>query len=183
MKDIYVSDLATFEEQRMFDAFFLLLSKQTRSTKANKPYLSLILCDKTGQIEARVWEPGDPRIAKDIQRGDLVKARGCVSKFDDRMQMKVDQIRRATADEVDKADLMPATTYDVDQLWRDLMGFVESLTEPNLKLLLTTILSNPELAQAYREAPAARQLHHAWLGGLLEHVVSLLGLADRVATH
>ena len=183
MKDIYVSDLATFEEQRMFDAFFLLLSKQTRSTKANKPYLSLILCDKTGQIEARVWEPGDPRIAKDIQRGDLVKARGCVSKFDDRMQMKVDQIRRATADEVDKADLMPATTYDVDQLWRDLMGFVESLTEPNLKLLLTTILSNPELAQAYREAPAARQLHHAWLGGLLEHVVSLLKLADRVVPH
>jgi 3'-5' exoribonuclease len=183
MKDIYVSDLATFEEQRMFDAFFLLLSKQTRSTKTNKPYLSLILCDKTGQIEARVWEPGDPRIAKDIQRGDLVKARGCVSKFDDRMQMKVDQIRRATADEVDKADLMPATTYDVDQLWRDLMGFVESLTEPNLKLLLTTILSNPELAQAYREAPAARQLHHAWLGGLLEHVVSLLKLADRVVPH
>jgi 3'-5' exoribonuclease len=180
MKEIYVSDLATFEEQRMFDAFFLLLSKQTRSTKTNKPYLSLILCDKTGQLEARVWEPGDPRIAKDVERGDIVKARGCVSKFDDRMQMKVDQIRRATAGEVDKTDLMPATTYDVDQLWRDLMGFVESFTEPNLKLLLTTILSNPELAQAYREAPAARQLHHAWLGGLLEHVVSLLKLADRV---
>jgi 3'-5' exoribonuclease len=183
MKDIFVSDLAAFDEQRMFDAFFLLLSKQTRSTKTNKPYLSLMLSDKTGQLEARVWEPGDPRIAKDIQRGDLVKARGCVSKFDDRMQMKVDHIRRATADEVDKADLMPATTYDVDQLWRDLMGFVESLTEPNLKLLLTTILSNPELAQAYREAPAARQLHHAWLGGLLEHVVSLLKLADRVVPH
>jgi len=183
MKDIYVSDLAAFEEQRMFDAFFLLISKQARSTKTNKPYLSLIFSDKTGQLEARVWEPGDPRIAKDVERGDVVKARGCVSKFDDRMQMKVDQIRRATAGEVDKADLMPATTYDVDQLWLDLMGFVESCGEPNLKLLLTTILSDPELAQAYREAPAARQLHHAWLGGLLEHVVSLLKLADRVVPH
>ena len=183
MKDIYVADLAAFEEQRMFDGFFLLLAKQTRSTKTNKPYLSLIFCDKTGQMEARVWEPGDPRIAKDVERGDIVKARGCVSKFDDRMQMKVDQIRRAAAGEVDKADLMPATTYDVDELWRDLMGFVESFTEPHLKLLLTTILSDPELAQAYREAPAARQLHHAWLGGLLEHVVSLLKLADRVVPH
>ncbi len=183
MKDIYVADLAAFEEQRMFDGFFLLLSKQTRSTKTNKPYLSLIFCDKTGQMEARVWEPGDPRISKDVERGDIVKVRGCVSKFDDRMQMKVDQIRRAAAGEVDKADLMPATTYDVDQLWRDLMGFVESFTEPHLKLLLTTILSDPELAQAYREAPAARQLHHAWLGGLLEHVVSLLKLADRVVPH
>ena len=183
MKDIFVSDLAGFDEQRNFDAFFLLLSKQTRSTKTNKPYLSLIFADKTGQLEARVWEPGDSRIAKDAERGDLVKVRGCVSRFDERMQMKVEQLRRATADEVDKADLLPATAYDVDQLWRDLLGFVESFTEPHLKLLVTTILSKPELAQAYREAPAARQLHHAWLGGLLEHVVSLLKLADRVVPH
>ena len=180
MKDIYIADLVGFEEGKIFDGYFLLLSRQTRSTKTNKPYLNLILCDKTGQLEGRVWDPGDPRIAKDVERGDIVKARGCVSRFDDRIQMKVEQIRRATAGEVNKADLMPATTYDVDAMWRELLAFVESFTEPNLKLLLTTILSNPELAQAYREAPAARQLHHAWLGGLLEHVISLLRLADRV---
>ena len=183
MKDIYIADLAGFEEGKVFDGYFLLLSRQTRSTKSNKPYLNLILCDKTGQLEGRVWDPNDPRVAKDLDRGDIVKARGCVSRFDDRLQMKVEQMRRAAAGEVDKADLMPATTFNVDELWRDLMGFVESFTEPNLKLLVTTILSNPELAQAYREAPAARQLHHAWLGGLLEHVVSLLKLADRVVPH
>ena len=183
MKDIYIADLAGFEEGKIFDGYFLLLSRQTRSTKTNKPYLNLILCDKTGQLEGRVWDPNDPRIAKELDRGDIVKARGCVNRFDDRLQMKVEQIRRAAAGEVDKGDLMPATTYNVDELWRDLMGFVESFTEPNLKLLVTTILSNPELAQAYREAPAARQLHHAWLGGLLEHVVSLLKLADRVVPH
>lgn len=183
MKDLYIADLAGFEEQKVFDTFFLLLSKQTRSTKTNKPYLSLIFCDKTGQLEARVWEPGDGRIAKDVERGDLVKVRGCVSRFDERLQMKVEQLRRAQEDEVDRADMMPATTYDVDGLWRDLMGFVDSFTEPHLKQLLTTILSDAELAQAYREAPAARQLHHAWLGGLLEHVVSLLKLADRVVPH
>jgi 3'-5' exoribonuclease len=183
MKDIYIADLGGFEEGKIFDGFFLLLQRQTRSTKTNKPYLSLILCDKTGQLEGRVWDPNDSRIGKDLDRGDIVKARGTVSRFDDRLQMKVEQMRRAVAGEVDKADLMPATTYDVDELWRDLMGFVESFTEPNLKLLLTAILSKPELAQAYREAPAARQLHHAWLGGLLEHVVSLLKLADRVVPH
>ncbi len=180
MKDIYIADLAGFEEGKIFDGFFLLLSRQTRSTKTNKPYLNLILCDKTGQLEGRIWDPGDPRIAKDVERGDIVKARGSVSRFDDRMQMKVEQIRRAAAGEVDKADLMPATTCDVDAMWREVLDFVESFTEPNLKLLLTTILGNVELAQAYREAPAARQLHHAWLGGLLEHVISLLRLADRV---
>ena len=183
MKDIYVSDLAGFDEQKVFDAYFLLLSRQTRSTRTNKPYFSLILSDKTGQLEARAWEPDDPRIGKDVVRGDVVKVRGCISRFDDRVQMKVEQMRRAQDGEVDRADMMPATTYDVDELWRTLTSFVESFTEPHLKLLLLTILGDPAIAQAYREAPAARQLHHAWLGGLLEHVVSLLKLADRVVPH
>ncbi len=183
MKDIYISDLNGFDEQKVFDAYFLLLSKQTRSTRTNKPYFSLMLCDRTGQLEARVWEPDDPRVAKDVVRGDVVKVRGCVSRFDDRTQMKVEQMRRALDGESDRADMLPATTYNVDELWSTLMGFVESFTEPHLKSLLQTILSDPQLAQAYREAPAARQLHHAWLGGLLEHVVSLLKLADRVVPH
>jgi 3'-5' exoribonuclease len=183
MKDIYIADLAGFDEGKNFDGYFLLLQKQLRTTKSNKPYLFITLCDKTGAIEGRVWEPADPRIAKEIERGDIVKVRGSVSRFDDRLQMKVEQVRRAMTGEVDKTDLMPSTAYDVDALWRELLGFVESFAEPNLKLLLTTLLVDPQLAQAYREAPAARQLHHAWLGGLLEHVISLLRLADRVAPH
>jgi 3'-5' exoribonuclease len=183
MKDIFVADLASFEEGKLFDSFFLVLSRQLRTTQSNKPYLSLIFCDKTGQLEGRAWEPEDPRIAKDFERGDVVKARGCISRFNDRLQMKVEQLRKAMPAEIDKSDLMPATTYDVDTLWRQLLSFVESFTEPHLKLLLTTLLADPLLVVAFREAPAAKQLHHAWLGGLLEHVVSLLTLADRVAPH
>ncbi|HUN83864.1 MAG TPA: HD domain-containing protein [Terracidiphilus sp.] len=183
MKDIFVSDLAGFDEGRVFDGFFLLLSRQQRSTKSNKPYLNLILGDKTGQLEGRVWDLSDPRIMKDAVKGDIVKARGCVARFEDRLQMKVEQLRRATLCEVDKTDLLPGTTYDVSELWQKLLAYVESFTEPNLKLLLTTILADSRMAELYREAPAARQLHHAWLGGLLEHVVSLLNLGDRVAPH
>ena len=183
MKDIYIADVANFDEGKLFDGFFLVLAKQQRTTKNNKPYLSLILGDKTGQLEGRVWELSDPRIAKDFERGDIVKARGSASRFDDRLQMKIDQLRKAAAGEADKSDLLPATIYDVADLWRQLLGFVDSLTNPDLKLLLSTMLTDSAIAQAYREAPAARQLHHAWLGGLLEHVVSLLKLADRVASH
>jgi 3'-5' exoribonuclease len=183
MKDIYIADLANFEEGKLFDGFFLVLAKQQRTTKTNKPYLNLILGDKTGQLEGRVWELGDPRIAKDFDRGDVVKARGSASRFDDRLQMKIDQLRVATPGEVDKSDLLPSTTYDVAALWKQLLSFVESFTNPYLKLLLNTILADPAIAGAYREAPAAKQLHHAWLGGLLEHVVSLLTLAERVAPH
>lgn len=183
MKDIYVSDLSTFEESKIFDGFFLVLHKQQRTTKTNKPYLNLILGDKTGQVEGRIWDPGDSRIAREFERGDIAKVRGCVSRFDDRLQMKVEYLRKATASEVERSDLLPSTTYDVDELWRKLLGFVESFTDPDLRRLLNALLADSGLAQAFREAPAAKQLHHAWLGGLLEHVVSLLTLADRVAPH
>jgi 3'-5' exoribonuclease len=183
MKDIYIADLANFDEGKLFDGYFLVLTKQQRTTKTNKPYLNLILGDKTGQLEGRVWEPGDPRIARDFDRGDIVKARGSASRFDDRLQMKIDQLRLAQPSEVDKSDLLPSTTYDVAALWRQLLSFVDSLANDDLKLLLTTMLDDPAIADAYRQAPAAKQLHHAWLGGLLEHVVSLLTLTDRVAPH
>ncbi|HVC48283.1 MAG TPA: OB-fold nucleic acid binding domain-containing protein [Terracidiphilus sp.] len=183
MKDLYIADLSGLEEGHSFDGFFLLLSTQQRTTRTGKPYLNLTLADKTGQLEARVWDPADPRIARDLVRGDLVKARGSVSRFEDRLQMKVEQIRKAAPTEADRADMLPATKLDVDELWQTLLGFVDSFTEPHLQHLLKTILGDPALARAYREAPAARQLHHAWLGGLLEHVVSLLTLADRVAPH
>ncbi len=183
MKDIFVSDLASFEEGKQFDSFFLLLARQLRTTQTNKPYLHLVFCDKSGQIEARAWEPEDPRIAKDAARGDLIKVRGYVQRFNDRLQLKVEQLRKAHAHEADKADMMPATTYDVDALWNQLLGIVESFTDPHLKLLLSTILADPRISASFREAPAAKQLHHAWLGGLLEHVVSLLSLADRVVPH
>src|SRR5579864_8977028 len=95
MKDIYVSDLASFEEGKLFDSFFLVLARQLRTTQSNKPYLHLMFCDKTGQVEARSWEPDDPRMAKDFARGDVVKVRGCVQRFNERMQLKIEQLRKA----------------------------------------------------------------------------------------
>ena len=183
MKDIYIADIATMDEGRAFDSFFLVLAKQQRLTKTGKPYLNLMLGDRSGQIEARVWEPGDPRIAKEFDKGDVVKARGSASRFDERLQMKVDQLRLTTPGEVEKSDLLPATTYNVDELWQKLAATIDSFTNAALRSLLLALLEEPALRAAYREAPAARQLHHAWLGGLLEHVVSLLGLAERVAAH
>lgn len=181
MKEIYIADLTSYEEGKFFDSYFLVLARQQRTTQANKPYLNLLFCDKTGQLEGRAWDPADPRIARDFDRGDVVKVRACVSRFNDRLQIKVDQLRKAQPSEIDKSDLMPSTIYDVETLWSQLMGFVESFTEPHLKLLITTLLNDPQIGGKFREAPAAKQLHHAWLGGLLEHVVSLLTLADRVA--
>lgn len=183
MKEIYIADLSGLEESRIFDAYFLVLTRQQRITRNNKPYLNLTLADKTGQMEARVWEPGDPRITREFDRGDVVKVRGCVARFDDRCQIKVDQLRKAQDGEAALEDMLPSTIFDVNELWSRVNAVVQSITNPHLKRLLEALLTDGEIARAYREAPAARQLHHAWLGGLLEHVVSLLGLAEKVAGH
>lgn len=183
MKDLYIADLALREEGVPFDGFFLVLSRQQRTTKTNKPYLSLQLGDRTGSIEARIWEPNDHRIEKDFDRGNIVKVRAATSRFGEQLQLKVDALRHAYDNEAVLADMLPATTRDVTELWQEFEGFIESFTTPDLKRLLRALFDQSELAAAFREAPAAKQLHHAWLGGLLEHVVSLLTLADRVAQH
>jgi 3'-5' exoribonuclease len=183
MKEIYIADLASYEEGKPFDSFFLVLNRQQRTTKTNKPYLNVTLGDKSGQLDGRVWDPADARIAREFERGHTVKIRGCVSRFNEGLQIKIEQLRLALPDESDKADMLPATTQDVATLWNTLQGTVASVRNPHLQQLLTTILADEAIAGAFREAPAARGLHHAWLGGLLEHVVSLLGLAERVAAH
>lgn len=183
MKEIYIADLARFDESRIFDSIYLVLNKQQRTTKASKAYLILHLGDNTGQIESRIWEPGDPRIAQNFAKGDVVKVRGCVSRFDSTVQLKVEQLKKLNPGEFDRTDLLPATTYNIDELWTQLEAAVASFTNPFLKQLVGNMISDPALHAALREAPAAKQLHHAFLGGLLEHVVSLLGLADRVVPH
>jgi 3'-5' exoribonuclease len=183
MKDSYIADLARLDENHLLESHYLVLSKQQRTTRTAKPYLSLILGDNSGQIEARVWDPTDSRIAADFSKGDVIKVRAAVSKFEGVLQLKIERLRKLAITEFDRSDLLPATTYDVAELWSKLEAAVASFTDPDLQRLILAILADPAIREAFREAPAAKQLHHAWLGGLLEHVVSLIGLADGVVPH
>ncbi len=183
MKEIYIADLARHDESRSFDSIYLVLSKQQRTTRTAKAYLSLILGDNSGQIEARVWDIADPRISADFAKGDAVKVRGTAAKFEGVMQLKVEQLKKLAAHEYDRADLLPATTFDIDELWQQLEEAIARFTDLDLQRLVMAMLADPAVRSAYREAPAAKQLHHAFLGGLLEHVVSLIGLAEKVVPH
>src|ERR1022692_3886370 len=183
MKDIFIADLSRQDENKPFDSIYLVLSKQHRTTRSAKPYISLILGDNSGQIEARIWDPADNRIASDFNKGDVVKARACCSKFEGVLQLKIDLLKKLGPGDYDRSDLLPATTYSIVDLWQKLELAVASFTDPWLQQLVVSLLADPAIREAFREAPAAKQLHHAWLGGLLEHVVSLLGLADKVVPH
>jgi 3'-5' exoribonuclease len=179
MKEPSIADLPRFENQ-VITGFFVVGAKQTRSKKDGAPYFALTLGDSTGQIEARMWDTAE---AGEFAAGDVVKLRGQVCRYQEKFQINVERIRRAEAGEFELGDFVPRTERDIDELWAELNGYVESFTEPHLKALLRSFLDDADIARALREAPAAKSMHHAWLGGLLEHVVSLLGICDLAAKH
>jgi 3'-5' exoribonuclease len=113
----------------------------------------------------------------------VVKLRGQVSRYQDKLQLTLDRIRRAEPAEYDLGDFVPKTSRDVDELWAELNGYVASFTNPHLQSLLRAFLDDPEISSALKVAPAAKSMHHAWIGGLLEHIVSLLGISDLAVRH
>jgi 3'-5' exoribonuclease len=181
MKEIYVEDVAKFENQAVV-SFFAVTSKQLRSRKDGGQYMALTLGDRTGQIESRMWD-NFADAAAGFEQGDVVKVRAEVCRFNGRLQLNLEKLRLANADEFDLTDYVPRTRKDVEELWSALVRSVDSFSDLSLQALVRSFLDDPVFAAAFREAPAARSLHHAWLGGLLEHVVSLLGICDLVAHH
>ena len=181
MKEVFIADLAKFEEQSI-TSFFAASVKSLRDKKDGGKYLALILTDRSGSIEARMWDDA-AEAAPEFEQGDVVKVKAQVCRYNERLQMKIERIRAALDHEYDPVDYLPATHKDIDALWTELNGYVDSFHDPHLKALLRAFLDDPEIATAFRRAPAARAMHHAFLGGLLEHVVSLMGLCNLVAKH
>ncbi|MGC2583581.1 MAG: OB-fold nucleic acid binding domain-containing protein, partial [Acidobacteriaceae bacterium] len=179
MKDLWVADLGS-RENRDITGFFAVVAKQVRSGRDNGRYFALTLCDRTGQIDARMWEIAE---AGDFDAGDVVKVRGQVSRYNEKLQIKVDKVRQAQPNEYELGDFVPQTERNIDEMWAELEGWVASFRDPDLKALLEAFLQDAELAQALRQAPAAKGMHHAWIGGLLEHVLSLMGLCDSAVQH
>ena len=180
-KTVFLGDIAKYEGQTVTD-FFVVAQKQFSRKRDGAVYLSLRLTDRTGQCEAKMWDNFEAS-AETFQAGDIVKVQVEVSGYNGRPQLTIKKIRKAAESEYSLADFQPHTSLSIDDLWAKLNGFVDSFTDPFLQQLVRSFLDDPETARLLRSAPAAKYLHHAWIGGLLEHIVSLLGLCDRVTPH
>ena len=179
MKELMVADLAGRENQNV-TGYFAAGGKSVRSKKDGTRFFALTLSDRTGPIEARVWDASE---AGEFESGDVVKIRGQVCRYNEKLQVNIDKIRRAAPGEYVLGDFVPQTERDVNEMWTELQGWVAGFSDSHLKALLEAFLQDQEIAAALREAPAAKGLHHAWIGGLLEHVLSLMSLCDQVARH
>jgi 3'-5' exoribonuclease len=179
MKTTFVSDLGS---EQTVTTFFLVHEKEIRNTREGKSYLRLELGDRSGTIEARMWDQFEIP-ARDVNRDDFVKVQARVEIYRNKPQLSLQQLRRAKPEEVELADFLPHTTADVEKLYAQLLEFAASIKNPWLKKLTTAIVADPAIAARYKRAPAAKVMHHAYLGGLIEHVVGLCGLAKQVAAH
>ena len=171
MKEFFISDCAQ-QENKVITSSFVVITKQVKPKKSGEPYLALTLGDRSGQIEAKMWDNVEDFLDA-FEQDDFLKVKGLVNKYKNRFQLTIHKLRRMQEGEVDFADYLPKTTKDIGELWRTLAEFVGTIQNPYLKRLLELFMSDPEIAERYRSAPAAKSLHHAYIGGLLDHVVSL----------
>jgi 3'-5' exoribonuclease len=179
MKEFYISDCARVENQTI-TSLFVVASKQVKSKKNGDLYLSITLADRSGQLQANMWDNVTDAISA-FEQDDFVKVKGVVHKYNGRWQLTMHKLRRLDEQEIDYSDYLPKTTKDIEQLWLRLEEFVETFQNPWLKALVKEFISDEAIVTAYKNAPAAKTLHHAFVGGLLDHVVSLFTVCDLAA--
>jgi 3'-5' exoribonuclease len=179
MKSPFIRELKPDE---IATAVLLVQSKEIRQKRTGEPYLSLNLSDRTGDIEARMWD-NVAEIMDTFERDSFIKVRGQLQIYNTRPQFIIHKLRRLEDAEVDFADFFPASLRDSEEMWRELHGIVASVANPHMRALLDAFLDDPEIASRYRIAPAAKSIHHAFRSGLLEHVLSLCGLAQPIVKH
>jgi len=180
MKDFFVVDAVKFDGA-VVTTYFAVSSMSLRDKKGGGgQYLALTLSDKTGSIEARMWEEFASAVAT-CDEGCYVKVQGQVAKYQGKWQITLTKMRLAAASEVETADFVPTTKFDVWEMWAELRGYVDEFSNGDLRRLVFAFLDDEAIGAAYREAPAAKMLHHAWIGGLLEHVLTLVRVCRAAA--
>jgi len=178
MKEFFLAQCVQ-HENKVITSSFVCVSKQVKPKKTGEPYLALTLGDRTGHIEAKMWDNVEDAIDA-FEQDDFIKVKGLLNRYKNRFQITIHKLRRLGDSEVDFADYLPKTTKDIGELWQTLASFVSTFRNPHLKALVETFMGDPQIAEAYRSAPAAKSLHHAYIGGLLDHVVSLFRSCDLV---
>lgn len=179
MKTEYVADL---QPNQAVTTFLLVQSKEIRFKRSGEPYLSLRLSDRSGRLDAKMWD-GVAEVAATFERDDVIKVQGVVQLYRDRLQMTVQRLRPAQEAEIEISDYLPRTQRNIDEMFQLVRDTVEGMENQHLKRMLQTFLNDEEIAGKFKTAPAAKTLHHAFVGGLLEHVVSLLNLARLTASN
>lgn len=173
--------IETLREGERINEIYLCKQKQSALTKAGKPYDSLILQDKTGTLDAKIWEPGSVGI-DDFDSLDYIAVMGDITSFQGNLQLNVKRVRKAGEGEYEPKDYLPVSSKDIDAMYLELTALIQSVKQPYLhKLLSSFFIEDKEFEKRFKFHSAAKSVHHGFVGGLLEHTLSVTKNCDYFA--
>ena len=172
----YVSDLTPNEN---IDQVFLVREKQLRTTRKGDLYIDASLGDRTGSIKARMWQVNE-MIFNGIPADGFIHVKGRTEEYQGKVQLRIEACRPVSAEKVDMAEYLATTPRDIDAMWAELMEIMRDIRDEPLRLLIKKFTEDTEIIEIFKRAPAAVQMHHAYVGGLLEHTLNVARLAKVV---
>lgn len=178
-KNVFVAEL---KEGDRFDDLFLVKAVKLGETRAGKPYLVLTVMDKSGEVSGPVWD-NVPALQKICLAGIVVQMNGTVQSYRDTLQLRIDSVQQIPQAAIDLGHFYPATPRNIGEMANEVQDLVQSVSNAFLKKLLNHFFKKNDSWRNFQEAPAAKGIHHAYIGGLLEHSLSVAKVADFLAKH
>lgn len=174
----YIEEL---KEDMTINEIYFCRKKQELLTKAGKPYFSLTLQDKTGNLDGKVWNVGSGGI-EEFSSMDYINVSGRITSFQGNLQLNIDRVRKCSEDEYNPGDYMPCTKKNVQEMYQELTGYIATIKEPHLKILVENFfVKNEEFKKNFQFHSAAKSVHHGFIGGLLEHTLGVTKMCDYFA--
>ena len=172
--------IAQFSSGDVIDSVFLVQSKELRTTKNGSLYIQTQLADRTGVIDARMWDASS-RLFESLNNEAFLRIKGKTEIYQNRMQLIINTISKADQTEIKLSDYLPSTEKNIDHMFSELKTIFSSIKQPHLKKLTDLFFDDKGFCKSFCSAPAAVQYHHAFLGGLLEHTLSVAQLGVKIA--
>lgn len=179
MKKIFLKDI---KEKGKVEDIFLVAKKEMGMSKTGKPYLNIKLLDRTGDMEARIWDDAED-LSRKFERNDFVKIKGSAIAYQGGLQLNISEITKVGEDKIAIRDFLPVSNRELDEMMAELESIAAGIKNSFIKKLLTVFLEDEEIRNLLKFAPAAKSMHHSYLGGLLEHILSLCSLVEGVTKH
>ncbi len=172
--------ISEMREGERVSGIYLLRNKTLATTRAGKPFLTLKLGDRSGEMDGKVWEAAEA-VARQCARGDFVRVSGQVTEYNGKLQLTLQSVNAVDDAQVNPEDFLPAAKRNPEEMMAELMTAIRKITDRHLRKLVESLFENPEFRSKFQRAPAAKGMHHAYLGGLLEHTLSLFQLCECAA--
>ncbi|MBN1142093.1 MAG: HD domain-containing protein [Deltaproteobacteria bacterium] len=171
--------VANIQERDLVESSFLVREKVTALAKNGKPYMTVRLMDRSGEVEGRIWDRVE-ELETRFRKDDFLWVRGKASRYLGKMQLVVQEIKTLSEQEVNLEDYLPTAPRDRDEMARDFEDRVKEVSDPHYRALLEAVVSDRELFRRFCQAPAAKSMHHVYVGGLLEHSLAVADLAAEI---